>query len=92
MENKLQEAFAMYQNNQVEQSLELVNQYIQENLSDYQAFLLRGRIHYRMQNWGDAMNDYALVLESDSENQEAKSGMEMVKNILGYFTPDLFNP
>lgn len=92
MENKLEEALAMYQNNQVAQSLELVNQYIQENLSDYQAFLLRGRIHYRMQNWGDAMNDYALVLESDSENQEAKSGMEMVKNILGYFTPDLFNP
>jgi len=31
-------------------------------------------------------------LENEPENQEAKSGIEMAGNILGYFTPDMFNP
>jgi hypothetical protein len=45
-----------------------------------------------MQKWGDAMNDYSAVLDIEPLNQEAKAGMEMAKNILGYFTPDMFNP
>jgi hypothetical protein len=32
------------------------------------------------------------VLELQPENQEAKTGLEMAKSILGYFTPDMFNP
>jgi hypothetical protein len=54
--------------------------------------LLRGRIYYKMQRWGDAMNDYAAVIEIEPQNHEAKVGIEMSKNILGYFTPDMFNP
>ena len=57
-----------------------------------EALLLRGRIHYKMQKWGDAMNDYSSVLELDPDQPEAKSGLEMARNILGYFTPDMFNP
>jgi len=38
------------------------------------------------------MNDYGSVLEIDPDNREAKSGIEMSKSILGYFTPDMFNP
>ena len=45
-----------------------------------------------MHKWGNAMNDYATVLEIDPNNQEAKTGLQMAKNILGYFTPDMFNP
>ena len=92
MEEQFEQALAFYKNDQLNQSIDLLNQYININTSDLQAFLLRGRINYRMQKWGDAMNDYSVVLESDPGNQEAKSGMEMVENILGYFTPDMFNP
>jgi hypothetical protein len=45
-----------------------------------------------MQKWGDAMNDYSSVLELNPDHLEAKSGLEMARNILGYFTPDMFNP
>jgi hypothetical protein len=31
-------------------------------------------------------------LELDPDNPEAKSGLEMARSILGYFTPDMFNP
>jgi hypothetical protein len=45
-----------------------------------------------MQKLGDAINDYSSVLELDPDNSEAKSGLQMAQNILGYFTPDMFNP
>jgi tetratricopeptide (TPR) repeat protein len=79
--------------NELTAALESVNQLIQSKNEDLsKGLLLRARIHFRMQNWGDAINDFSSVLELDPGNQEAKSGIEMAKNILGYFTPDMFNP
>lgn len=91
MNDLLSEARLMMEKNDLAGSLEKVNQLILHE-ANQDGFLLRGRIHYRMQKWGDAMNDYSSVLELDPDNQEAKSGLEMAKNILGYFTPDMFNP
>jgi len=82
----------LVEQNELSTSLEILNEQIQINSFDIQTLLLRGRIHYKMQKWGDAMNDYSSVLELDPDNPEAKSGLEMARNILGYFTPDMFNP
>jgi cytochrome c-type biogenesis protein CcmH/NrfG len=82
----------MVEQNELSKSLKILNDLIFVNSADIQVLLLRGRIYYKMQKWGDAMNDYSSVLELDPENQEAKSGLEMAQNILGYFTPDMFNP
>jgi len=82
----------LVEQNELSKSLEILNEQIRINSSDVETLLLRGRIHYKMQNWGNAMNDYSSVLEIDPDHQEAKSGLEMARNILGYFTPDMFNP
>ena len=82
----------MVERNELSTSLEILNEQIQLNANDVPALQLRGRIYYKMQKWGDAMNDYFTILEIDPENPEARSGLEMAKNILGYFTPDMFNP
>jgi nicotinate-nucleotide adenylyltransferase len=82
----------LVEQNELSNPLEILNEQIQINSSDVELLLLRGRIHYKMQNWGDAMNDYSSVLELNPDHPEAKSGLEMARNILGYFTPDMFNP
>ena len=92
MSDTLIEAKLLFDQNELAGSLEKLSRIIMNDKSNIDAFLLRGRIHYKMQNWGDAMNDYYSVLELDPYNQEAKSGIEMTKSILGYFTPDMFNP
>jgi nicotinate-nucleotide adenylyltransferase len=92
MEKSFDDAQMLFETNDLNQSLDVLNQIIGENPADVLSLNLRGRIHYKMQNWGNAMNDYAFVLDIDPDNQEAKSGMEMAKSILGYFTPDMFNP
>jgi len=92
MSNTLIEAKALFDQHELVGSLDIVDNIIGNDLGNIDAFLLRARIHYKMQHWGDAMNDYYSVLEIDPDNQEAKSGIEMAKSILGYFTPDMFNP
>lgn len=82
----------LVEQNELSRSLDILNEQIQLDSSDVQALQLRGRIHYKMQKWGDAMNDFSSVLELEPDNPEAKSGLEMARNILGYFTPDMFNP
>lgn len=92
MNDLLNEAKILFDQNELTGSLGKVSQLINTDDSNRDAYLFRARIYYKMQKWGDAMNDYCSVLEIDPENQEAKSGIEMAKNILGYFTPDMFNP
>jgi len=82
----------LVEQNELSIALHILNEQIRINSSDVEALLLRGRIHYKMQKWGDAINDYSSVLELDPDQPEAKSGLKMARNILGYFTPDMFNP
>jgi len=86
------EAKKLFDLNESNKALEVLNELISRDNQDTKLQLLRGRIYYKMQRWGDAMNDYSNVLELDPENQDAKTGLEMAKSILGYFTPDMFNP
>jgi len=89
---EFEEVNQLFEQNELGKALEMLDNLIPENHSDIGLLLLRGRIYYKMQRWGDAMNDYAAVLDIESQNHEAKVGLEMSKNILGYFTPDMFNP
>jgi len=86
------EAKQLFEQNELNKSLEVLNKLILDNPSDLHSLILRGRIYYKLQKWGDSMNSYAMALEIDPENPEAKSGIEMAISILGYFTPDMFNP
>ena len=92
MEKLLSIAKKHFEMNELASSMESVSNYILIDNQNVEALLLRARIRYKMQQWGDAMNDYYTVLEIDVNNEEAKSGLEMAKSILGYFTPDMFNP
>lgn len=86
------EAVCFFEKHEMENALEILNRLIIQNQADIKVLLLRGRIFYKMQRWGDAMNDFNAVLDLDSNNQEAQAGIEMAKNILGYFNPEMFNP
>ena len=88
----ISKAKQLFEKNELMLSQEILNKLIIRNPGDIDSLLLRGRINSKMQNWGDAMNDFAAVLEFDPANSDAKTGFEMVNNILGYFTPDMFNP
>ncbi|MFA5327000.1 MAG: CDC27 family protein [Prolixibacteraceae bacterium] len=86
------EAQQLFQENDLAGAIEILNKRISVDSSDIQSLNLRAKIYFKMQSWGEAINDFSSVLEFEPQNQEAKSGLKMAENILGYFTPDMFNP
>jgi cytochrome c-type biogenesis protein CcmH/NrfG len=90
--DKFTRAKQLFDQHDLNGSLQLLDECIATGRGDAGVFGLRARIWFKQQNWGKAMNDFLSVLELDPENQEALSGLEMSRNILGFFNPDLHNP
>jgi tetratricopeptide (TPR) repeat protein len=61
-----------------------------ENTIKY--LLLKGKIEQKFQNWGEAINSFNKVLELDPENSVAQNNLHLIKNILNFWNPDMFNP
>lgn len=55
-------------------------------------FLLKGKLEQKFQNWGEALNAYSRVLEIDPGNSEAKNNMQVIRGILNFWNPEMFNP
>lgn len=60
--------------------------------SSVNYFLTEGRIEQKFQNWGKAINAYNEVLLIDPDNQEAENNLHLIKNILNFWNPEMFNP
>ena len=54
--------------------------------------LLKARLCWKQQLWGESINWYSRVLEIVPDHKEATSGIEMAGNILGFLNPEQFNP
>ncbi len=63
-----------------------------DNENSLEYFLVRGKIEQKFQNWGDAINAFNQVLEIDPENSEAQNNLQLIRNILNFWNPDMFNP
>jgi hypothetical protein len=79
----------IFENGGVEEAEGLLELFDGEKEANY--WLLKARINQKKQLWGKAINDFQKVLEIDEENKEAKTQVEMVKNILGFWNPEMFN-
>ena len=55
-------------------------------------YVERGKLHYRMGEWGPALNDFNAALRIDAEHVEAKEFARMVQEILEFRYKDIYNP
>lgn len=55
-------------------------------------WMTKGRIEQKFQNWGEALNAYNKVLQLDKSNQNAKNNITVIRGILNFWNPDMFNP
>ena len=65
---------------------------ITERPGDVELLLERGRLHYRMGEWGPALNDFNAVLRIDAAHVEARQFAQMVQEILEFRYKDIYNP
>lgn len=78
----LQEAIKRFKEYRLDEAQEIFEKIIQGDETNLEALLYLGKIHQRTQNYGEAMNCYNKVMEIEPDNMDAKTGMQLIKNIL----------
>ncbi|MEI6677510.1 MAG: hypothetical protein WCL21_02815 [Mariniphaga sp.] len=76
--------------NKTEEALAILCQLSVANHAE--VIFLKGEIYYKLQRWGDALNQFTLFLELFPSDKKAESYCLMIQNILGFFHKDFYNP
>lgn len=86
------QAFAAFENNEMEKSLLMVNQLIELDKMNTDLLLLKAKIKFKQQNWRETLNLLNAILEIDANNELAKNYKKMVMDILIFWNKDNYNP
>lgn len=82
MEISIDNAVALYRAYKLEESREMLELIVKQDPKNVEALLVLGKIHSRTQNYGVAINYFNQVLKLDNDNNAAKTGLKLIKNIL----------
>lgn len=89
-ETILNSAKEALEQNRHEEALKILEKLMIENNSD--AIFMSGEIYFKLQRWGEALNQFSLFLEQYPSDPKAESYCVMIQNILGFYHKDLYNP
>jgi glycerate 2-kinase len=76
--------------NNMDEAGKLLTEIRDETLSEY--WYLRGCIYQKLQKWGDAINSFNKCLELDAGHTKATMGLIIIREILAFRNPDMYNP
>ncbi len=60
--------------------------------TDIELFYKIGELNYALGNLTEALTAFIRVTDLDKEHNKAKVNIEMIRSILDFFNPDLYNP
>ncbi len=66
------------------------NEIVPAETAEY--YLVKGKLEQKFQNWGKAINAFTKVIEIEPGNTEAQNHLFMIRNILNFWNPEMFNP
>lgn len=92
MVEELNKAEILFNEGKLNEALELLNEYSKNDPFNIECLLLRAKAYYKMQRWGDALNDLNSVLNKEPENKVANNYKSMVINIISFWNKDNYNP
>lgn len=55
-------------------------------------YYTKGVLAQKFQKWGEAINAFSKVLDLEPDNLDAKNNLHLVRNILNFWSPEMFNP
>jgi tetratricopeptide (TPR) repeat protein len=87
-DNGLQALYA----GRLEEAEELLSKAIDEDPKNAETFYYRGKTRWQSGNLTAALNDFYKALDINPLYNQAKVSIEMVKQILAFRNPDLYNP
>ncbi|KOH45172.1 tetratricopeptide repeat protein [Sunxiuqinia dokdonensis] len=92
MTEELNDIKKQVQANQLQEAAQQIDHLLQQQPDFAELHFIQGQIFFKQQQWGRAINAYNRVLELEPNHPNAQSQIDMANSILGYFTPDMFNP
>ncbi len=70
----------------------LLTKAIEANPMNAEAFYYRGKVKRQKGNFSEAINDFQRALDINPNFNQANVSIEMVKQIISFRNPDLYNP
>jgi hypothetical protein len=74
----------------MDEATKILSEIHDDTLSEY--WYLKGCIHQKLQKWGDVINNYNQCLVIDAGHKKAAAGLKIVRDILAFRNPDMYNP
>lgn len=87
---QLREAAKLLQENRLPDAEMVLKQSGLENLASW--WYLNGMLEQKKEKWGNALNCYNRCLSLDAGHPSAPAAVEMVRSILTFWNPNLYNP
>ncbi len=72
--------------------LAVVTAQLAERPDDIGLLLEHGKLHYRLNEWGAALNDFNRILQIAADHVEARQFVDMIQEILAFRYKDIYNP
>ncbi len=75
---------------QVNKKIEEISNKLKSNPKDTKLLHLRAELYTSLQDHGKAMNDYMVILDSEPNDKEAKTKLNLLKSIIKYANIDVY--
>lgn len=86
-----EEICALLDANDIAAAILAATERISRNINDDAAWYLRGKAQWRLGNHAAAISDYEHAVNINPQS-EARHALEISRDILDFFNPDLLNP
>jgi cytochrome c-type biogenesis protein CcmH/NrfG len=90
MSNKLRHIREIIEKGEIEKSIALLTEYVEENPQDDKAFFLLGNLYRKKEDWRMALNNFRNAIEINPDSP-AKEAYKMVIQILDFYNKDMYN-
>lgn len=87
----LQKINELISQNRIDDAIIELNNFINGHPDCDEAYFLRGKLYWRLEDKRNAMNDYSRAAELNPESPATRA-LENAQDIQTFFNPDLLNP
>lgn len=92
IENKIIEARKLEASEEFRSALEKYQEVVEVDKENVEALFKVGEMYHQLGELPAAMSAYFRVTDIEPDHKKAKVKVEMIKSIMDYFNPDLYNP
>ena len=92
VERLMAEAAELAKNEKVEAAIEKYKAVLELDKANIEAQFQIGELYHQIGNLPEALSAYLHTTDLDPEHKKANVKIEMIKSIMDFFNPDLYNP